>query len=859
MRRSGLSAVQRVWGLVLLTLLACAAPVQAMPAEAADRLVPVTLQLKWRHQFQFAGYYAAVQQGFYRDAGLEVIIREAAEGQDPVQPVLDGAAQFGVGGSDLILHYAAGKPVVAVAAIFQHSPLVLAVPKRAGLESLHDLAGRPIALEPHSAELEAYLRAEGVPPDRIVTVPYAFDPQALAEGRLAALSAYSTDEPFVLHKAGIEVSLFTPRAAGIDFYGDVLFTSRALAENNPRLVQAFLEATRRGWQHALANPEDTADLILSRYSRRHSREHLLYEAEQMHRLILPDLVEIGYMTLGRWQHVAKIYGELGLVPMDLPLGPLLFDPDPGRSEARRAYRFTILTALLALAAAGLAAYLVRLNRRLRREVRERGLAEDRSRLLLETAPLPVMIARLADGQLMFVNREAAGILAIPADRLTGVVLSERFLEARQAEQLLHSLRQQRPVRDEEARLQAPGAPPFWAQLVATPITYRDSPAAFLAFADVTARRAAQEALREREDLYRQMFERNNAVKLLIDPASGAIVDANKAAEEYYGFSRGELLSLKIDQINILDHRQIAAEMVAAEREQRTYFTFPHRLKSGAVRDVEVYSGPVVWGGRRLLHSIIHDVTERNRALAELELKSAALQRSNAELQQFAYVASHDLQEPLRMVTSYLQLIERRLGTAMDPEIKEFMGFATDGARRMSQLIKDLLAFTRIDARPAELQPVDLAEVMRSVRANLAASLNEAGAELAVEAMPRVMGDPQQLLSLMQNLVGNAVKYRHPDRASQVRVSAVPEGAWWHVTVADNGIGIEPQYFDKIFLIFQRLHPSSRYQGTGIGLALCKKVVETLGGRIWVDSDPGQGSRFHVTLPAAAGAVPQAAQ
>jgi signal transduction histidine kinase len=240
---------------------------------------------------------------------------------------------------------------------------------------------------------------------------------------------------------------------------------------------------------------------------------------------------------------------------------------------------------------------------------------------------------------------------------------------------------------------------------------------------------------------------------------------------------------------------------------------------------------------------------RRRAEAQLQQTVAELARSNADLEQFAYVASHDLQEPLRMVSSYTQLLARRYQGRLDAEANEFIGFAVDGAGRMQRLIDELLAYSRVSTRGRELVPCSTEAVLQAALANLRASIEESDAEVTHGALPAVQGDEAQLVQLFQNLIGNAVKFRGAE-APRIHVSAERDGDGWRFAVRDNGIGIDPEYADRIFVLFQRLHQRERYEGTGIGLAICKKIVERHGGRIWVESRDGAGATFFFTLRAA---------
>jgi light-regulated signal transduction histidine kinase (bacteriophytochrome) len=250
-----------------------------------------------------------------------------------------------------------------------------------------------------------------------------------------------------------------------------------------------------------------------------------------------------------------------------------------------------------------------------------------------------------------------------------------------------------------------------------------------------------------------------------------------------------------------------------------------------------------------------DITQRKRAEEKqreelerrVEQRTAALERSNKELEQFAYVASHDLQEPLRMVASYTQLLERRYKDQLDDTAREFIAFAVDGANRMQRLINDLLAYSRVQTRAGEPELVELSHVLGQARANLATAIEESGALVTNDGLPVVMADPAQLLSVLQNLIGNAVKF-HGEEPPHVHVSARESDSEVEISVRDNGIGIRKEHQERIFLIFQRLHNRKDYPGTGIGLALCKRIVERHGGRIWVESEEGGGATFTFTLP-----------
>lgn len=348
-------------------------------------LRPVRLQLKWLHQFQSAGFYAAIEQGYFREAGLEVTLLEGAPDRDPASVVLSSQADFGVGTSSLVIDRAAGKPLVAVAAILQHSPFVLLARGGEDLTTVHDLVGKTLMLEAHAHELLAYLALERVPLDRLTVVPYSGDWSRLGV-EVDAMTAYTTSEPFDLRKARRPYLVFNPRASGIDFYGDTLFTTGALLANEPTVVAAMRQAVVKGWRYALEHEDEIIDLILARYAPELSRDRLAFEAHEMRRLMIPGMVEIGYMYEGRWRHIADGFAAAGLMPHDFSLAGFLYQPDV-RPDLRWLYGVLALVLSISLMVAAVSWHVHRLNRALTREVAERRRLEEELRHLAATDSL----------------------------------------------------------------------------------------------------------------------------------------------------------------------------------------------------------------------------------------------------------------------------------------------------------------------------------------------------------------------------------------------------------------------------------------------------------------------------------------
>ena len=372
--------------------------------------------------------------------------------------------------------------------------------------------------------------------------------------------------------------------------------------------------------------------------------------------------------------------------------------------------------------------------------------------------------------------------------------------------------------------------------------------------DITERKQAVEELRRSEETLRSVIDTSLDCIVTID-SDGRLVEFNPAAEATFGYRRDAVIGRELAELIVPpQHRDAHRNGLRRYLETGEGQALNRRLELTAMREdgtelpVELAITVVRTQGKPLFTGYLRDITARKDAERQLAERTADLERSNAELQQFAYVASHDLQEPLRMITSYLGLLKKRFAKDISPDAEEFIGFAVDGAGRMQRLIKDLLEYSRVGTRGKEFQPTDLNVVLDEALANLKTRIDETGARVTRDTMPYLPVDDSQMMRLFQNLVGNALKYRAPDVGPVVHVGARKSNDGWILSVRDNGIGIEAKHFERIFMVFQRLHGRKDFEGTGIGLAVCKKIVERHGGRIWVESEPGQGSTFLFRLP-----------
>ncbi len=364
--------------------------------------------------------------------------------------------------------------------------------------------------------------------------------------------------------------------------------------------------------------------------------------------------------------------------------------------------------------------------------------------------------------------------------------------------------------------------------------------------EVAERQKAEEALRKSEERFRRLFEQSNDA-VFLHSLDGTLLDVNRRACEMLGYDREQILAMRVPALHPEEEMPAADRALETTREQGS-IRFPSRFQraDGTIIDVEI-SARIVDRQQGIVQGIVRDITQAKQDEAKLKQALAKLRQSNQDLMQFTYSASHDLQEPLRMISSYLQALKKRSHEVLDENARSLVRVSVDTAARMQRLISDLLSYAHVGSCPKRFDTVDVGAVVGQVLADLEASIQEQGADVSRGRLPAVTGDATLLAQLFQNLIGNALKF-HGCEPPRVRISAESAGRTWVFSVEDSGIGIDPEYVERIFSVFERLHPSDEYPGTGIGLAIAKRVVERHGGRIWCESEPGKGTTFRFTIP-----------
>lgn len=510
------------------------------------------------------------------------------------------------------------------------------------------------------------------------------------------------------------------------------------------------------------------------------------------------------------------------------------------------------------------------NDTLRQEVRERKLAEEallqseeRLAKAFHANPAPLAITRFADGYILDVNESFLHRFGCRREEVIGHVSTEfvNYGGPNGRAELLEHLHGQAHFGDYEVSLRTICGD-VRQVLISTAVTeIRGEECILTSLVDITERKLTEDALRESEEKHRTLFE-SMSQGVLYRRADGTIMDVNPAALGMLGLTREEFMAEAPDGPSRKLIREDGSPFPWANRPSIRALQTGSPVNDEVMGVLNVQTGSYTWlvlnaiplyrQGETAPYRVfvtLHDITERKRAEEEIKSYTAKLEQSNQALQHFAHIASHDLQEPLRTVSSFVQLLEKRYKGKLDADADEFIAFAVDGARRMQSLIQDLLMYSRVDIQGNPFVPTDMEAVFKSTLSSLHTGIEESGAVISHDPLPRIPADPSQMIQLLQNLIGNGLKFRS-EKPPRVHISAKPQNGEWLFSVKDNGIGIgiDEKFFERIFKIFQRLHTKEEYPGTGIGLAICKKIVERHGGRIWFESAPGEGAVFYFTMP-----------
>jgi len=808
----------------------------------AHSLEQVTLQLKWQHQFQFAGYYAAKKMGYFRDAGLDVKIVEATPGIDPIHEVLTGNAEYGVGTSSILLLRAAGKPVVVLGVVLQHSPYILLTKKDGANQTVQHLAGKSLMIEPQADELTAYLKKEGVTPEKLNLVEHSFTIQDLISGRVHAISGYVTDDPDQLERAHFPYLAFSPRSAGIDFYGDNFFTTENELNAHPLRVKAFRDASLKGWQYALQHQEEIIELITSTYSPTANPDHLRYEADQIRQLMRPDLVEIGYMHAGRWQHIAETYADLGMIPRNTSLKGFMYDPVPKR-DLTRIYQAVGIFLIIAVNFFAI---------RFARTLRQLKASEEKYFKSFENAPLMKTISIVGSGKLVSVNRK---FLEKTGYRTSDVIGNDPIhvglMTPKDRQRICEIISRQDSFENVEITLRSRKGVAIFCQFYGEKISIGGKAHLLCVIEDITDKKSADDQIRVLSKAIEQ-----SPVSVVITDVSGKIEFVNPKFSELTGYSPNEVIGrtpriLKTEKSSPELHRQLwdtitrgltwSGEFV---NRKKNGDEFLERATISPIRDTN--------GVITRFMAIKEDITEYRKTRTQL------IQAQKMEaVGQLTSGLAHDFNNILSIIGGYSSLMQMEM--ALDDPQRNYLEQVIQANERAAGLTHSLLAFGRSQVMEQSIQNLNM--ILYEFKKFIGRVLGEhivLTFSLHNDSL-NVNIDKGQIEQVLINLATNArdvmpnggslefsTRMTRIDEGKVQGSSTAKPGNYAVISVTDSGTGMDDKTIERIFEPFFTTKESG--QGTGLGLAMVFGIIQQHNGHIEVQSASGKGTTFNIFLP-----------
>ncbi|MBV5312354.1 MAG: ABC transporter substrate-binding protein [Prolixibacteraceae bacterium] len=868
----------------------------------------VKLQLKWMHQFEFAGYYAAIEKGYYKEAGIDLELLLPDSLLNSIESVNSGKADFGIAGSNILLARAQNKKNVVLASIFQHSPFAIIAPQESGIKEASQLKGKTIALESDSVEIIAFLNKSMIFPKPQEIVPLEFDAVQLLNKKTDAISAYITDEPFMLDSIGFKYNILEPRKNGIDFYGDVLFTSEQLINANPELVENFRLASLKGWHYAMDHPYEIIFLIYNKYSQRHSVKHLEYEMKKMIDLIQEEMLEIGYSNPKRWQKIQLAYQSIGLISSDFKIDGLLYkNPNhPYFFPWKLSATFLLILSLISL----LTYFFYQNSKSLKKEIKQRekiqselALSEELYRSILNASPDTITITDL-EGNIEFVSPQAKKLF----DYNTDEILHQPLLK------YIHPADHQRAMKNihlmfagnftgaaEYKGIKSDGQT-FYIEVNAEFIRNINGSPEKMIFVtrDVSDRKAAEEKLQQNEERFRQIVEQSQTIIWEVD-AEGLLTYISPVVKSEWGYSPEELVGkLHFYDLHPIENQEKfknAALSVFENKKPFSKLENPIISKNGETVWVETNGVPILDENQNLLgyrgsdnditvrrkaemeirewntnleakvaertslliysnKKLLNEIEERKRAENEMQIAKNEAEQANLAKSEFLSRMSHELRTPMNSILGFAQLLEM---SELNKSQQKGVQLIMKGGKHLLHLINEVLDITKIEAgglslsvEPVQTGPV-IAEIIESIRPQ--ASQKQVTVSLKDSPTNRlfISSDQQRLKQILINLIDNAVKYNKVGGSVLVETELVSSqddnSKHIRISVTDTGRGIHPDDTSKLFQPFERIGAEiTGAEGSGLGLTVVKKLITAMNGRIGIESTPNEGSRFWIDLP-----------
>lgn len=574
----------------------------------------VYIQLRWFHQFQFAGYYAALEKGFYKEEGLNVHIRNGDPSRQPVNEVLSGNAQYAEGNSEVLFQRLQGEPLVALASIFQHSPSVLITLKSSGIRSVHDLVGKKIMLanSNQDADFLTMFLNEKISPEQLNVVPSSYQLNDLINGKVDAFNSYLTNEPYLLKQQNIPFNIIEPLTYRVDFYSDILFTSEKELSENPRRVAAMLRASLKGWRYAMDNPEEIIELLKTKYKVDKSREHLRFEAAEMRKLILPNLINIGHMNPERWQHMADTFIKSGLVDDKAKLDGFIYDANP--SKLPHWVIVILFTALiLIIFFSSISFYLHRFNQHL--EATKKTLQQSEERFKAFTESSSGGIAIHTNGEILECNTGLSDITGFSYQELISMN-GLKLIDTKDVNTALNNIRTGYTEKYEVTGVRKDKTK-YPLSIKGKNIVYKGHNARVIEFIDITKTKKTEEQLKLAASVFTHARE-----GIMITDLSGSILEVNDTFSYITGYSREEVLNknprlLKSDKHDEAFYAEIWKSLLEKKEwsgelwnKRKNGEVFPELMTISAVSDTQ--------GKPQSYVALFSDITEMKQHQQQLE-------------------------------------------------------------------------------------------------------------------------------------------------------------------------------------------------------------------------------------------------
>ncbi|MBI9065354.1 MAG: ABC transporter substrate-binding protein [Marinilabiliaceae bacterium] len=797
--------------------------IYSISAIANNELDTVVLQLKWKHQFQFAGFYAAVEQNYYREAGIEVILKEGLKGIDPIDEIISGRANFGIESPKLIIDKNNGQAIVALAAIFQHSPEILITLKESGITKPEDFISKRISISENGMfATKAIFNQSHITMDSLQLQHLESHTQKLISGDLDLVDAYITDSPFYVRQAGKEPVIFKPISYGIDFYGDILFTSQEEIENNIDRVTRFKEASEKGWIYAMSHKKEMVKLIREKYDPDLSAKQLSYEAMMMEELLLPKLVRPGQMNEDRWRHIADTYVELDLLQPDYTMEGFFLDDYKEAETQRMQLLFRILIfVVLTLITVSLISFtfnrklrkavlrrtdeLSKINKNLLDEIKERkrilhslSLSEERFKLLFEDAPISLWEEDFSEAKRIIDQIKGEGIQDL-----------DTYFNAH-PDVLLNCIQKIKIININQSTLKY-----FQAN-------------------------TKQEVIK-------------NVDKIFLKEAFIIL------KEELVAFSQGKTLYEAESS-----HYTIKGERILVSISVKIPLGYKNSWKKVFVSLIDITELKQASNELQEKEVILLEqneaLRERNQKIKTIntELSIAKRKAEESDYLKTAFLSnmSHEIRTPMMGIVGFIDLL--KMSEPNEEEHIRYLNIIEDNSQQLLSIISDIIDISKIEAGQLKIdkQQVDVYNIVDSLKEvfNLKLKIH-AQKSIVLDvllneklASPLLLStDETRLRQILTNLLENAIKFT---TSGHVKIGIKPRDNELLFYVSDTGKGIREERLTKIFDRFFKEDDQFGMNsgGTGLGLSIARSLVNLLGGEIWVESTPGKGSTFFFTHP-----------